>query len=203
VAPFVVLADDAFASGASADDVADAALAALGETVVVKLADVPHRTELGAVRVGVAAGDVAAVVRELRAIAVGAGAPATVVVQAMVSGHGEAFAGLQCATDLGPVVLLGLGGVLVEVAGGVRGRFLPLDADAAVALADEVAGPTAFARLRGQQPWAPTHVVSLLSGLDTLWRTQGAWLHTVDLNPLIVTAGGLVAVDALLVARER
>jgi acetate---CoA ligase (ADP-forming) len=192
VAPYVVLTGEAI-------DHPD--LAALGDRLVVKLADVAHRTELGAVRLGVSQAGVAAAVAELRAIASTNGVSGTVAVQAMVAGFGEAFGGLNCLTDLGPVVLLGLGGVLVEVASKVGGRFLPLDDIAASALADEVAGPEVFAGLRGQRAWPIDSVVVLLRGLDRLWRTHGAWLASVDINPLIVTDEGLLAVDALLVSR--
>jgi hypothetical protein len=39
------------------------------------------------------------------------------------------------------------------------------------------------------------------AGVDRLWREHGNWLGSVDLNPLIISADGVVAVDALLVAR--
>jgi acetate---CoA ligase (ADP-forming) len=192
VAPFVVLdrADD--------DDRIDA----LGSHVAVKLADVPHRTELDAVRLGIPRAGVPAVVRELRAIARAHDAPETVAVQAMVAAHGEAFAGLLARTDLGPVVLLGLGGVLVEVAGQVDGRRLPLRPGAAEQLVDDVAGPATFARLRGQEPWAPGPLVAAVEGVAELWRRHGSWLQSFDLNPLLVTADGVCAIDALLVAQD-
>jgi acyl-CoA synthetase (NDP forming) len=192
VAPWLVVA--------VADTVDPAAVSALGDRLVVKLADVPHRTELGAVRVGVAAPDVPAVVEEMRAIAQAHHVEAAVAVQAMVAGHAEAFAGLQCHTGLGPVVLLGLGGVLVEVMRQVGGRFLPLDDAAATDLAGEVAG--AVGRLRGQQPWPIEAVTAAVRGLDELWRQHGEWLCSVDVNPLIVTADGVIAVDALMIARS-
>ncbi len=56
-------------------------------------------------------------------------------------------------------------------------------------------------RLRGQQPWPTDAVAAALSGLDRLWRTHGGWLDSVDVNPLIITADGVVAVDALMIAR--
>ncbi|MCU1344053.1 MAG: hypothetical protein JWL70_319, partial [Acidimicrobiia bacterium] len=137
VAPYVVLP-------AGRED--DPAIAALGERLVVKLADVPHRTELNAVRLNVAPADVAAAVRELRAIAVAHDQPPTVAVQAMVAGHGEALVGLQGHTDLGPVVVFGLGGVLVELTKKVTGRLLPLAQGDATAMVEEVAG----AAVRGE-----------------------------------------------------
>ncbi len=131
-------------------------LAALGQRLVVKLADIPHRTEVGAVRTGVTPDQLATVVAEMRAIAAAHGVSDVVAVQAMVAGHAEAFGGVKCRTGLGPVVLLGLGGVLVEVAGQVGGRFLPLDDETAADLADEVAGPGVIGRLRGQRPGRST-----------------------------------------------
>jgi acyl-CoA synthetase (NDP forming) len=192
VAPFLVLDD------ADGDD--DPAVDDLGTHLVVKLADVPHRTELDAVRLGVARADVPAVTRELRAIARAHDAPATVAVQRMVAAHGEAFAGLLSRTDLGPVVLFGLGGIQVEAAGQVDGCPLPLAPGAATGLVDDVAGPDAFTRLRGHEPWAPGPLVAAIEGMAELWRRHGAWLQSADLNPLLVTAGGVCAVDALLVA---
>lgn len=190
-----------WATVAAGEPVDAAALAALGERLVVKLADVPHRTELGAVRVGVDPAGVPAAVDEMRAIAAAHGVPATVAVQAMVAGYAEAFAGLQGRTSLGPVVLLGLGGVLVEVANRVSGRFLPLAGGAAAALAAEVAGPDAIGHLRGQRAWPLDSVAQAVEAIDRLWRTHGSWLASADVNPLIVTDDALVAVDALLVAR--
>ena len=193
VAPWLVLADGAV-------DHPD--LAALGERLVVKLGNVAHRTELGAVRVGVSPAELPKIVAELAAIASQHGLPGDVAVQAMVTGHAEAFAGLQCESKLGPVALLGLGGVLVEVANQVSGRLLPLDSAAAGALAHEVAGPAVIGRLRGHRPWPLDAVAQVAEALDRLWREHGSWLASADINPLIVTDDALVAVDVLLIARS-
>ena len=192
VAPFVVLAPDV---------VDDPAIASLGDRLVVKLADVPHRTELGAVRVGISPEELPSVVHELRAIAHEHGAPATVAVQSMVAGIGEAFVGIQGSTDLGPVLLFGAGGVLVEVAGGIDGAMLPLAPGAAARLVELVAGEPAFARLRGQARLARRAPGHGDRSVGALWQQAGSWLESADLNPLVVTVDGVVAVDALLVAR--
>jgi hypothetical protein len=118
----------------------------------------------------------------------------------MVAGAGEAFTGLHARTALGPVVLFGLGGVLVELAGGVGGRFAPLDRAAASALVHEVAGPSIRGELRGRAPWPLEPLVDVVLSMGDLWQRHGAWLASVDVNPLIVTLDGVVAVDALLVA---
>ena len=201
VAPWVVI---------EAGDVDHPDIDGFGDHLVVKLADVPHRTELGAVRVGVPRAGLGAAVEELRAIARQHAVPDAVAVQAMVGGHTEAFGGLQCETKLGPVLLLGAGGVLVEIAGRAAGRFLPLDDEAVRSIVDEVAGAAVIARCRGQRPWPLPTVAELVRSLDRLWRSHGSrlwrshgsWLGSVDINPLIVSDDGVVAVDALMIARE-
>ena len=117
----------------------------------------------------------------------------------MVTGHGEAFGGLQCRTELGPVSLLGAGGVLVEVAGRIGGRLLPLDADAAAALVNEVAGPDVFARLRGQRPWPVVPLVDLSSPSTRSARARFV-ARLRRRQPADRHRHGVVAVDALFVA---
>ena len=193
VAPYCVLGEH--------DDPSVAA--DLGPLLVAKLADVPHRTECGAVIVDVPASGLPQAVDRLRRLARAQTLPVDVAVQAMVPGLGEAFAGVQARSELGPLVLFGIGGVLVEVSGRVSGRFLPLDRGAAESLVDEVAGAEAFAGRRGTHPWPTAPLVEAVMALDRLWRAHGAWLGSLDVNPLIVTEAGVVAVDALLVAAER
>jgi acyl-CoA synthetase (NDP forming) len=193
VAPYCVLGEH--------DDPSVAA--DLGPRLVAKLADVPHRTESGAVIVDISAADLAEAVDRLRRLAHAEALPVEVAVQAMVPGFGEAFAGVQARSDLGPLVLLGLGGVLVEVSGRVSGRFLPLDREAAESLIEDIAGGGAFAGLRGTRPWPTAPLVEAVMALDRLWRANGAWLGSLDVNPLIVTEAGAVAVDALFVAADR
>ncbi len=191
IAPFVLLGEDA-------DD--DPAISSLGDRLVVKLADVPHRTEHGAVRVDVAPTDLVRTVRELRELAAAHGLPTTVVVQPMLVGLGEAFVGVQGRTDLGPLVLLGAGGVLVELARNVGGRLLPLGAGAAASLADEVAGRVGT--IRGQQPWPRGALSATVEAAGRLWERTSSWLDSLDVNPLVVMADRVVAVDALVLARD-
>ncbi len=178
----------------------DANLEGLGAPLVVKLADVPHRTELGAVRLGVPPADVAAAVKELRLIAAAHSAPGTVVVQRMLDARGEAFIGVQGDSDLGPLVLFGRGGILLELAARVDGRLLPLDPGAARSLVAEVAG--GVGGMRGQSAWPLDQLESAVEGMARTWQATASWLRAADINPLVITDDGVVAVDALFLARS-
>jgi acyl-CoA synthetase (NDP forming) len=164
---------------------------------VVKLADVAHRTEHGAVLTGVDGADVAGAVETLRKIAARDALPATVVLQPQLVGHGEAFIGLTGDTELGPMVAFGLGGVFVEVMKRVGGRLAPFgtaDAEELVAEFDDLG---VIDGVRGMAPWDRTALTETLCNAGRLVAGGRSFIRSMDLNPLIVTEQGLVAVDCV------
>jgi acyl-CoA synthetase (NDP forming) len=164
---------------------------------VLKLADVPHRSDIGAVRTGVGPEDFANTVAELRTIAREHGAPARVVVQPQVTIDGEALLGVQGQSDLGPLVVFGLGGIFVELLGKVSGRLAPLTSADADDLLDELAGTGVFAGARGRRPWDRAQLVDVLMTTGRLAAGARHWLRSMDVNPLALTPQGFVALDAL------
>jgi acyl-CoA synthetase (NDP forming) len=170
---------------------------------VVKLADVAHRTELGAVRLGVADADVPAAAAELVAIAKREGVSSKVAVQAQASGLGEAFIGTQNGTEVGDVIVVGLGGILVELTRKVVGRRLPLAGADIDGMLDEFGGDTVFRGIRGGEPWDRAGVARAVGGAAVLSQRAASWLHSMDINPLICNAEGCVAVDALMIVRDQ
>lgn len=173
----------------------------LGPALVVKLANVPHRTEHGAVEVGVAVGDLPGVVVKMRDIARRDALDAQVVVQSMVRGSGELFVGIQASSDLGPVLVCGLGGIFVELLKKVSGAKLPLDAARAAAMLDEVAGDSFLAGFRGQPPWDRAALQALLQAVGLLGAGTEGWLLSLDLNPVICSDRGCAVVDAVCLVR--
>ena len=176
-------------------------LAALGSPLVVKLANVPHRTEHGAVAVGVAVADLPAAVAKMRDIARRDKLDPQVVVQSMVRGSGEMFVGIQASNDLGPVLVCGLGGIFVELLKKVSGSMLPLDAARAAAMLDEVAGDSFLAGFRGQPPWDRAALQALLQAVGLLGASSQDWMASLDLNPVICSERGCSVVDAVCLVR--
>ena len=168
---------------------------------VVKLADVAHRTEHDAVRVSVDADGLAAAVAELRAIARADGLPAAVAVQPMVRIEGEAFIGLQGATELGPLAAFGIGGVLVEALHRVSGRMAPFGPDEAQSMIDEFRDLRLMHGFRGRPAWDHGQLTRILVAAGALAAGGRHWIDSLDVNPLVWTGTHFVAVDALVLVR--
>ena len=180
-----------------------ASLPPFGGPYVVKLADVAHRTEHNAVRVGVDEGELGDAVEELRAIAGSHGLPSLIAVQPMIAGNGEAFVGIRGDSELGPLVAFGLGGVFVEVMGRVGGRMAPMSAVDASDLIEEFSDTGVLDGFRGAAPWDRDALAAVLVAASHLAAGGRGWLESMDINPLIVTADGPVAVDGLCLLSTR
>lgn len=167
----------------------------------VKLADVPHRTELGAVRLAIPREGLADSVASMRAIAARHGVSDVVVVQPMTAARGELLVGIEGGSELGPMVVLGIGGILVEILGRVGGRPAPLTRVDAEALIEEFRDLRLMHGYRGAAPWHLEQLADLLVGIGRLSAACHDWIESLDINPLLVTEDGLVAVDALCIVR--
>jgi len=190
----------------AAAQVEAAAGLALRFPVAVKVdsPDIAHKTECGAVRLGVADPVAlrAATAEVLQAAA--AHAPQAridgVLVQEMAGGL-EVIAGALVDPWFGPVVVFGAGGILAEVAADKAMRFAPFDE----ATAREMIAETRVARLLDGYRGSPARDLDALA--QTLVRLS--WLiadhadvvREIDVNPLFVGAAGqgVVAADALVV----
>ncbi|WP_211295012.1 acetate--CoA ligase family protein [Novosphingobium guangzhouense] len=185
---------------------AAAAADAIGYPVVVKICspDIAHKTEVGGVVVNL--GDAAAV-RDASGLVLDRARAAMpdaviegVLVAPMIAGGVEVIAGVSIDATLGPVVMFGLGGVLVEVLRDVTFRAVPFDADEARRM---IAETTAGKVLQGVRGAAPADVDALAESLAALSRFAAAndgRLAGVDINPLkVMPAGeGVVPLDALV-----
>jgi acetate---CoA ligase (ADP-forming) len=169
---------------------------------VVKLADVAHRTEHGAVRLGIDAGGVDAAIADLRAIADRDGLAPTVAIQPMLEIHGEALLGIQGESELGPLVVFGLGGIFVEVLNRVGGRMAPFSTSEARRLIDEFTDLKVMHGFRRQPAWDLEALTEILVAAGDLAARGREWLAALDVNPLVYGPEGFQAVDALLLLRS-
>jgi acyl-CoA synthetase (NDP forming) len=167
---------------------------AIGWPVALKgvVEGVAHKTEAGLVRLDLAdAAALRAAYRDLRS--------PRVVVQRMARGPAEAIIGVTRVDRLGPMLVAGLGGLYAEA---LRERVLwPLPAgpaEIAGRLADSALGRL-LASPRWRHPGTLPALVEMLLRLQDFARAAGERLSAVDINPVLLTAAGPLAVDALIV----
>ncbi|HEU5301885.1 MAG TPA: acetate--CoA ligase family protein [Acidimicrobiia bacterium] len=189
------------------------AAAAHGYPVVMKASspDLLHKSDLGLVALGVAsATDVRRTYRELQrraARAVGRGGTVEgILVCPQVPGGVEMVIGVARDDLFGPVVTVGLGGVLVEVLGDVTFRVPPFDRDEAHRMLAELAGVQLLQGARGAKPSDIEALVDVIMRVQTLAMDLAdpespVQLEELDINPLVVRPRGAVALDALAVRR--
>lgn len=168
---------------------------------VVKLADVGHRTEHGAVELKVAAGDLQEAVGRMCAIAVRDSLAPTVAIQPMVEIKGEALLGMQ-STELGQMVVFGLGGVFVEILRKIGGRMAPFGRSDAETLIAEFEDVKVMHGFRGQPAWDLDSLADILVRMGDLAAGCSGWVDSLEINPLIYGPSGFLAVDALCLINE-
>jgi len=194
------------ALASDADDAARVA-ARLGLPVAVKIEspDILHKTEANGVRLGLSDGEaVRAAAVEVLAAARTYDQAARIdglVVQKMTAGHVEFVIGLKRDPSFGPVLMAGLGGILVEVMKDVAFRHCPVTAAEAEAMLGELRGKAILDGARGKPPVSREALIELLCAASRFGAAAGDRLEEVDLNPVLLSTGSAVAVDCVMVLR--
>ena len=185
---------------ATAEDAASAARS-LGFPVALKVwsPDISHKTEVGGVRLGLgSAVEVADATTEML-LRVKAARPraviAGVLIQRMAEPGKELLLGLVRDAQFGPMVMVGFGGIYVEVLKDTALRLAPL----APSDAEEMLGELRMAPLlHGVRGEAPVDIGALSEAICRVAQLGAALPDLVELevNPLVVGPGGVIAVDA-------
>jgi acyl-CoA synthetase (NDP forming) len=186
---------------------AEAAARALGGEVVLKILSraIAHKSELGGVKLGLAAHQVPAACAEMlaRLRAAGAPAPEGFLVQERVRGGVEMILGFHCDPQLGPVLLLGAGGVAAELFQDTALRLLPITRVDAEAMLEELKAVRLLRGWRGAPPADRTALVDAILAFAAMAAAAGERLVEAEINPLFVLpeGEGVCAVDGLVVLR--
>jgi acyl-CoA synthetase (NDP forming) len=188
----------------AADPEAAAEIAArLGDRPLVVKLDAEafaHKSDIGAVRLSLVGGAaVGSAAREILELGGGLGLPVRgVLVEPMAEPGIELIVGMTRDPLFGPAVLVGFGGVFAEVLDDVAIRLAPLGQADALAMLGSLRGASLLSGVRGRPAIDRDAVARLIVALGRLaWERPG--ILAVDLNPVIATAAGALAVDALVV----
>jgi acetyltransferase len=164
----------------------------LGYPVVVKVdhPDMTHKSDVGGVRLGLADG---AAVRAAADDLLGLAEGAAVLVQHQHEGVELLVGGLR-DPEFGAVVMVGLGGVLVETRRDVQLAVAPVDEAEAAGLLRSLRGAAIFDGLRGHPPIDLGPVADVIAKVGRLMAGDPE-IAELDLNPVLATGAGCIAVD--------
>ncbi len=188
---------------------AEAARAAtqIGGNVVLKVLsrEIAHKSEIGGVRVNLPPASVAGACGEMAAAVKAATKiePEGFLVQEMITGGTELILGFHRDPQLGPAVLLGMGGVSAEVQRDTTLRLLPLSRADAEAMVRELRSFPLLEGYRGRPPCDIDALIAAILAFADMAATLGERLEEAEINPLFVLprGRGVLAADGLMLLK--
>jgi len=191
-------------------DEAVAAARRIGYPVVIKgiAAALTHKSDAGAVKLGLAdEGSIHIACRSIRENLARYDAAIALegfLVAAAVPGGLELVLGVHRDPEMGPVVMFGTGGILLELTRDVAFAPPGLSRDRAERLVDETRAGVLLGGYRGERAYDRDGVIEALVALGRLAADLGNAIESVDINPFVALpqGQGAFALDALVVARD-
>lgn len=191
----------------SAEEAARAATALSAPLAMKVLSpDIAHKSEMGGVRLGLATPDAAAAYNDILQ-SVGRAAPQAQIDGAllveMASDFEELVIGARIDDQLGPSIMVGLGGIFVEVLGDVAVRLAPVTPKTALQMLAELKGAAILTGARGRPPRDLDAAAAAISRLSCFAAANADWLSSIEINPLAVKAkgGGVRALDCAIAVK--
>jgi acetate---CoA ligase (ADP-forming) subunit beta len=184
------------------------ALQALRPPLVVKLVSPAlHKSDVGGVRFGIRTAD--DMRGAVEAIATGARRHGVAIegflIEETAPDGVEVLVGGMIDAVFGPAVVVGLGGIFTEILDDVAARICPIDRDDAMQMIREIKAAPLLFGARGRAPVdveALADVLLALGGERGLLVEHAERIQAIDLNPVIVSTSGAVAVDARVILFE-
>jgi succinyl-CoA synthetase beta subunit len=195
-------------SVAQSVDEAVKAAGSLGYPVVLKVEspDLPHKTEAGVVRLNLGnADDVRTAWKTIMANANAVAPPPRingVLVQTMVPQGVEMVVGARIDPLFGPLVVVGLGGVMVELLQDTALSPAPVTHDQALKLLAQLKGARLLDGFRGMPAVDRDRLAEVICRVAAFAADHRDAVAELDVNPLICTGDRITAVDALIVPRR-
>jgi acetyltransferase len=187
---------------AATPDEARAAAERIGGAVALKIASstISHKTDVGGVRLGLQSPEAVADVAAAMLASVAAARPEArlegVLVQEMAPvGDFELLLGMVRDPQFGPLVMVAFGGIYVEVLGDTATRLAPVDRGEAASMVATLRMAPALRGARGR-PAADLDALADAIARFSQLVTAVDGLQELEINPLIVGARGVIAVDA-------
>ncbi len=164
--------------------------------------DVAHKTEAGGVVLDINnAGELERAIHQIKTAVAQHQPDATidgVLVQSMERGLGEAIVGFVRDPEIGPMVLVGAGGVLAEIYRDTAYRSAPVDATTAHRMIDEVKGFAPLRGYRGMPRGDLDALADVIVRISELALIDDPVVAEAEINPILVKSDRVVALDGLI-----
>jgi acyl-CoA synthetase (NDP forming) len=187
---------------------AERAAQQIGYPVALKIEspDIPHKTEAGVVRLGLKDTDALrtayAEITAAAARVTPAPRVAGVLVAEMARPGLEMVVGARNDPQFGPLVTVGMGGVLVELLRDVQVALAPVTPAEARHMIERLEGRPLLDGFRGSKRASVEALVDIVVRLSELAADHADRIDEIDVNPVLLGESGGVAVDALLVVND-
>lgn len=190
---------------AQSPDEALAIASHIGTPVAMKISspDISHKSDVGGVALNVSVGDVKMTYNNILSRIEKATPEARIegiLVQQMAPPGHEVIVGLKKDAQFGHALMFGLGGIFVEVYKDVSFRVVPIVRKEALDMISEIKGYPILKGIRGRKPADIDAVASVLISVSEMAQKEN--IIELDINPLIVSESGAVAVDARAMIEE-
>jgi len=190
----------------SADQAAKAAKK-LGFPLVMKVVSpqILHKTDVGGVKVGLDnVNDVKKTFNDMyKRLSKKKGVQLKgILLEKMVPKGTELIVGLQNDPQFGPVIMVGIGGVLTEVFRDVAFRMLPITTSDAKSMLDELKGAKMLKGFRGSEPIDINMLSKALVQIGKLGVDNASHFDSIDFNPIVVYPKSYAVVDAKIILRK-
>lgn len=186
----------------------DTALESIPFPIVMKIdsADIPHKTEAGGVKLNIRSREQAheafeAIIASCRAYKPDADIKG-ILVQEMAPAGTEILLGVSCDPLFGPMVMVGLGGIFVEIFKDVVLYPAPLGKAEALQMLQKLQAFPLLSGYRGQPAKDIDALCELIAKVSDYAVANKDQLKELDMNPVFVYEKGLSVVDALVVRKE-
>jgi acetyltransferase len=167
--------------------------------------DILHKTEAGGVRLGVSTPTEARLAAEQILESCLRYAPQAridgISVQQMVPAGIEIVLGVKNDLQFGPLIAVGLGGIMVELIADTAVRLAPIVEPTARAMLASLKGNALLTGFRGKPGVDVDQLVDTICRLSELAHDLRDVIDQIDVNPVIASTSGVVAADALIVCR--
>jgi acyl-CoA synthetase (NDP forming) len=180
-------------------DEARAAASELGYPVAVKALGLVHKSDAGGVALGIA--DERGLQEALASMATLSAEGYSVERMAPVAEGAELIAGCVRDPRFGPIVLVGLGGIYAELLDDTAVALAPVDRGQAEELIRSLKGAAILQGARGRPPLDVQAAAAAIAGLSVLAASRPD-LAEIEINPLLVTPSGALALDARALSGE-